>query len=78
MVDYLAPLAGAGGANGGVFFAHPYDNDNLQNTMRINNAIKYASANYSGWQFGSLYGFSNAAGGFSNNRAYSFGTFTAV
>jgi GBP family porin len=74
MVDFLAPLSGAGGANGGVFFAHPYDNDNLQNTMRINNAIKYTSLNYSGWQFGSLYGFSNAAGGFSNNRAYSFGT----
>jgi GBP family porin len=74
MVDFLAPLSGAGGANGGVFFAHPYDNDNLQNTMRINNAIKYASLNYGGWQFGSLYGFSNAAGGFSNNRAYSFGT----
>jgi GBP family porin len=42
--------------------------------MRINNAVKYASPNYDGWQFGSLYGFSNAAGGFSNNRAYSFGT----
>jgi GBP family porin len=74
MVDFLAPLSGAGGANGGVFFAHPYDNDNLQNTMRINNAVKFASRDYDGWKFGSLYGFSNAAGGFSNNRAYSFGT----
>ncbi|MEW9583824.1 porin [Paraburkholderia sp. DGU8] len=74
MVDYLAPLAGAGAAKGGVFFGHPYDNDNLQNTMRINNAVKYASPNYDGWRFGSLYGFSNAAGGFSDNRAYSFGT----
>jgi GBP family porin len=74
VVDYLAPLAGAGAAKGGVFFGHPYDNDNLQNTMRINNAVKYASPNYNGWRFGSLYGFSNAAGGFSDNRAYSFGT----
>jgi general bacterial porin, GBP family len=75
VVDYLAPLSGAGGANGGgVFFTHPYDNDNLDNTMRINNAVKFTSLNYDGWQFGSLYGFSNAAGGFSNNRAYSFGT----
>jgi GBP family porin len=74
MVDYLAPLTGAGAAKGGVFFGHPYDNDNLQNTMRINNAVKYASPNYDGWRFGSLYGFSNAAGGFSDNRAYSFGT----
>lgn len=73
MVDYLEPLAGAGASNGGVFFAHPYDNDNLQNTMRINNAVKFASRDYGGWTFGTLYGFSNAAGGFSNNRAYSFG-----
>jgi GBP family porin len=74
MIDYLAPLAAAATSTGGVFFGHPYDNDNLENTMRINNSIKYTSLNYSGWQFGSLYGFSNAAGGFSNNRAYSFGT----
>jgi general bacterial porin, GBP family len=73
MVDYLEPLAGAGASNGGVFFGHPYDNDNLQNTMRINNAVKYASQDYNGWQFGGLYGFSNQAGGFSNNRAYSVG-----
>jgi GBP family porin len=74
MVDYLAPLAAAATTTGGVFFGHPYDNDNLENTMRINNSVKFASTNYRGWQFGSLYGFSNAAGGFSNNRAYSFGT----
>ena len=74
MVDYLEPLAGSGAANGGVFFGHPYDNDNLQNTMRINNSIKYASQDYNGWQFGGLYGFSNQAGNFANNRAYSFGT----
>lgn len=75
VVDYLAPLSGAGGANGGgVFFTHPYDNDNLDNTMRINNTVKFASLDYDGWQFGSLYGFSNSAGGFSDNRAYSVGT----
>jgi GBP family porin len=74
MVDYLAPLAAAATSTGGVFFGHPYDNDNLENTMRINNAVKFTSKNYKGWQFGSLYGFSNAAGGFSDNRAYSFGT----
>jgi GBP family porin len=74
MVDYLSPLAAASVNNGGVFFGHPYDNDNLENTMRINNSIKYTSVDYGGWRFGSLYGFSNAAGGFADNRAYSFGT----
>jgi general bacterial porin, GBP family len=73
-VDYLSPLAAASVNNGGVFFGHPYDNDNLENTMRINNSIKYTSVDYGGWRFGSLYGFSNAAGGFADNRAYSFGT----
>jgi GBP family porin len=29
--------------------------------------------NYNGFKFGGLYGFSNQAAGFSNNRAYSFG-----
>ncbi len=37
-------------------------------------SVKYTSLKYTGWRFGSLYGFSNAAGGFSDNRAYSFGT----
>ncbi|CAB3780119.1 porin [Pararobbsia alpina] len=74
MVDFLAPLAAAATSTAGEFFGHPYDNDNLENTMRINNSVKFTSVNYGGWQFGSLYGFSNAAGGFSNNRAYSFGT----
>jgi GBP family porin len=41
--------------------------------MRINNSIKYSSQNYYGLQFGGLYGFSNEAGNFANNRAYSFG-----
>lgn len=35
--------------------------------------MKYASANYGGFRFGGLYGFSNAAGQFSNNRAWSLG-----
>jgi GBP family porin len=74
MVDYLAPLAAASVNDGGELFGHPYDNDNLENTMRINNSAKYTSVEYGGWRFGTLYGFSNAAGGFSNNRAYSFGT----
>ena len=58
---------------GGNTFAHALDNDNMIGTFRVNNAVKYQSPNYYGLQFGGLYGFSNAAGGFANNRAYSFG-----
>ncbi|WP_020070557.1 porin [Paraburkholderia caledonica] len=72
VVDYLAPLSLTGTASGGTFFAHPYDNDNLDNAIRLNNTIKYSSVNYGGFKFGGMYGFSNSTE-FANNRAYSFG-----
>ena len=72
VVDYLAPMT-ATGSWGGTYFAHPFDNDNADNSFRVNNSVKYQSANYSGFTFGGLYGFSNQAGGFGNNRAYSAG-----
>ena len=73
MVDYLAPLSAAGNGYGNNLAAHPFDNDNLDNTFSIKNAVKYQSATYNGLQFGGLYGFSNTAGQFSTNRAYSAG-----
>ncbi|SAL55902.1 outer membrane protein, (porin) [Caballeronia udeis] len=72
VVDYLAPMT-ANGSWGGTYFSHPFDNDNTDNSFRVNNSVKYQSANYSGFTFGGLYGFSNQAGGFGNNRAYSAG-----
>ncbi|WP_281662603.1 porin [Paraburkholderia fungorum] len=73
VVDYLGPLSLTGTQYGGTHFAHPYDNDNLDNSFRVSNSIKYQSINYGGFKFGGLYGFSNQAGGFSSNRAYSVG-----
>jgi predicted porin len=73
MVDYLAPLSETGGGYGNNLAAHPFDNDNLDNTFSVQNAVKYQSANYGGFKFGGLYGFSNDAGQFSNNRAWSAG-----
>jgi predicted porin len=73
VVDYLAPLSAAGGGYGNNLAAHPLDNDNLDNSFSVRNSVKYTSANYAGLQFGGLYGFSNAAGQFANNRAYSLG-----
>nr|WKF61808.1 Outer membrane porin protein [Paraburkholderia busanensis] len=72
VVDYVAPLAAVGNW-GGTLFAHPYDADNLDDTFRINNSVKYTSADYAGLQFGGLYGFSNQAGAFADNRAWSLG-----
>ncbi|MCI0151959.1 porin [Paraburkholderia sediminicola] len=71
-VDYLAPLS-ATGSWGGTYFAHPFDMDNLNATTSSNNTVKFTSANYAGLTAGGTYSFSNQAGGFANNRQYSFG-----
>ncbi len=70
--DFLAPLT-ATGSWGGTYFAHPFNNDNLNTNggFAVNNSVKYSSANYAGFTFGGTYGFSNQAGAFANNREYS-------
>lgn len=72
VVDYLAATT-SNGAWGGFIFSHPYDNDNTDNSFRISNSVKYTSPIIHGLQFGGLYGFSNTAGAFANNRAMSVG-----
>src|SRR5262249_41489260 len=59
---------------GGTAFAHPFDNDNANNSYLAANSIKYASASYGGFTFGGLYAFSNTAGRFAENRAYGLAT----
>jgi GBP family porin len=73
-VDLVAPLSLTGTGAGGTYFAHPFDNDNMDNSFRVDNSVKYTTPNYGGFKFGGLYGFSNGTGttgGFANNRAYS-------
>ena len=72
LVDYVAPLSATAGTFGDAGFAHPFDNDNLNHSLRISNAVKYASNDYSGLKFGALYAFSNQTD-FAANRVYSFG-----
>lgn len=72
VVDYAAPTT-ANGNWAGYLFAHPYDNDNTDNSFRVSNSVKYASPNLGGFQFGGVYGFSNTAGQFANNRLMSVG-----
>jgi len=71
VVDYLAQTT-ANGNWGGYLFSHPYDNDNTDNTFRVNNTVKYTSPSYSGLQFGGTYSFSNNTN-FTDNRQYSAG-----
>ncbi|MBI0329390.1 porin [Burkholderia plantarii] len=70
--DLVAQYAGPG------FWSpatHVGDNDNLNQTFRINNAVKFRSDTLAGFTVDALYAFSNQAGtgggtGFGNNRAW--------
>ncbi len=73
VVQYVEPFALGGTAYGGTAFAHPYDNDNLDNYTRTNNSVKYSSPEFHGLTFGGTYGFSNKAGAFDDSREYSLG-----
>ncbi|KVN24996.1 porin [Burkholderia pyrrocinia] len=84
--SFSTDILGANYSTGGNTVAgnyayHVNDVDQLTSS-RINNAVKFQSANYAGFTFGALYGFSNttnfagapAAGGTAgSSRAYSFG-----
>ena len=72
LVDYVAPLSATTATFGDASFAHPFDNDNLNHSLRISNAVKYTSNDYSGLKFGALYAFSNQSD-FAANRVYSVG-----
>jgi len=70
MQDYIAPLDIAS-ANTSLM-THPFDNDNLNNTYRTDNTVKYATPIISGFQAEAMYGFSNSTS-FAKNRAYTVG-----
>lgn len=71
--DLLGPLTAESNTWGGNLAAHPFENDNLAaDSVVINNTVKYASPTWHDITFEGMYSFSNAAGGFSNNRAYGF------
>ncbi|WMY10922.1 porin [Paraburkholderia phenoliruptrix] len=53
--------------------AHPGDLDNMNDTLRVNNAIKYKSPTYGGFTFGGLYSLGGIAGQFNRNQIWSVG-----
>ncbi len=85
--DYLGGNYSTGGQTvAGNYAYHINDVDQLTSS-RINNSVKFSSANFAGLTFGAMYGFSNQAGAFAgapatgttaapvagSSRAYSFG-----
>ncbi|SOE92030.1 Outer membrane protein (porin) [Burkholderia sp. D7] len=69
--DYFTTVATAVGTIG--MLDHPGDADNLAGTWRYSNSVKYATPTFHGLDAEVLYAFSNAAGAFGVNRAYSAG-----
>ncbi len=67
-VSPASPVAYVGG-----FGAHPGDIDDLDQTARVNNSIKYTSATYSGFTFGALYGFGGQPGSLKQQNTWSVG-----
>ncbi|AMP05214.1 porin [Collimonas pratensis] len=72
VVDFLGPVT-ANGNWGGYLFSHPFDNDNTDNSFRINNAVKYTSVEYGGFKFGGMVGLGETAGAQRTNMTYSLG-----
>lgn len=76
-IDFVFPMTAARNF-ATLWGAHVGDSDNLYTSFRLNNSVKYTSANYGGFRVGAMYAFSNQASGgggtgFSNDRAYSAG-----
>ncbi|NPT40526.1 porin [Paraburkholderia sp. 1N] len=69
--DFLAPVSPIAYIGG--FGAHPGDIDDLDQTARVNNSIKYMSASYSGFTFGALYGFGGQPGSLKQQNTWSVG-----
>ncbi|MBI0331075.1 porin [Burkholderia plantarii] len=61
----------------GNYAYHVNDIDQLTSS-RINNSVKFQSANYYGFTFGALYGFSNQAGAFAGANSTTVGTTTTA
>ncbi|MGF6239900.1 MULTISPECIES: porin [Paraburkholderia] len=69
-IDMWSGFTAAGNWEGDLG-AHPLDNDNADWDYRIQNSVKYVSPTVAGFTGEAMYGFSNEAGGFADNRMYS-------
>lgn len=74
--DSISDTVGMLAATGnwaGYLFAHPIDNDDLDGTYHASNSVKFTSNTYGGFSGTALYGFSNQARGFAQNRIFTAG-----
>ncbi|MCC8393085.1 porin [Paraburkholderia sp. MMS20-SJTR3] len=70
--DFVQSYAATGQLSG-VMGARPDDLDNLADSRRLNNAIKYTSPKFSGFTFGGMYSLGGIAGATGRNQFWSVG-----
>jgi predicted porin len=72
LVDFVQPLAVVG-QWAGYMGTHPDDVDNLANSNRINNAVKFSTATYRGFSAGAAYSLGGVPGSITQNQIWSVG-----
>jgi predicted porin len=70
LINFVQPFAAAG-TWAGYMGSHADDVDNLSNTNRINNAVKFTSATYDGFKMAAMYSLGGAAGHATQNQIWS-------
>ncbi|RKP49348.1 porin [Trinickia fusca] len=70
--DVLAPMQIGASTSLTQYALHPFDTDDLNNTFRTDNSVKYATPSLAGVQASAMYAFSNSSA-FARNRSYSLG-----
>ncbi|SOE66224.1 Outer membrane protein (porin) [Burkholderia sp. D7] len=68
IVDLVQPITADGY---GAAFSTPGDADNNDNSLWVNNAVKYLSPSYAGFQYELLYGFGGVPGSTTSGQTYS-------
>jgi GBP family porin len=70
--DSLAPLQIGASTSLTQYALHPFDTDDLNNSFRTDNSVKYVTPTFAGFQGNAMYGFSNETN-FAQNRSWSVG-----
>ncbi|TDN70005.1 porin [Paraburkholderia sp. BL10I2N1] len=73
VVDHLAVTGMTAEIWGGAFACSPGDVDNLCNSRRMDNSVKYSSPSFGGFSFGSAYSFGGVPGELSRSSIWTAG-----
>jgi predicted porin len=73
MVWYFPEFLAGAAAVGDINSAHPGDFDNVGNSVRFNNSVRYMSPVYRGLSFGAEYSLGGVPGDFTSTSGYSLG-----